>query len=353
MKRLAFIIVAIVVLVISVPISDCKPTVETKGKQGWPSAVSVGVPNLSAPGGKCGVLIADLITRKLGIQAVAEEVGGTAMYAGVAKGAFELAIGSGPSTYLAVIEPKEKEYRGISQPLRILCMGHRVLVGTVARLDSDIKSYTDLKGKKCAVYSKTSDAIHVGGKAIFESFGLTPDTCQIKWQVGSKFGAAGMTEGALDAWWYVIGNPLGGPSSQQRQLNSSVRGLRLLDMGKEKAYAICDKYSMYIPVMLPAEWLNKQQTKPVWTIGWASNIFVNTNAPDSFTYQVTKLVLENLDELKSKSAIFNDWDIQRAAERPTVPFHRAAIQYYKDKGLWNEQVNKYNMVLLKKIGAKE
>lgn len=353
MKRLGFIIIVFVVLVIFVPKSDCQPKAEMMGRQGWPTAISVGIPNIASTGGQCGVLIADLITRKLGIQSVAEDVGGTAMYTGVAKGEFELAVGSGPSTYSATIEPKEKEYRGIRQPLRILCMSHRITIGTVVRLDSDIKSYADLKGKRCAVYSKTSDAVHIGGKAVFDSFGLTEDACKIKWQVAAIFGKEGMKEGSLDAWWYTSGSPDGGPAATHLEVESAVGGLRLLDIGRERAYAICDQHPYYIPIEVPAGWLNKQQTKPVWTIGWASNIFLKTDAPDSFAYQITKLILENLDELRKKATLFNDWDPARAVKRPTIPIHRGAIQYYKDKGLWNKEVDEYNKALLKKIGAKE
>ena len=64
---------------------------------------------------------------------------------------------------------------------------------------------------------------------------------------------------------------------------------------------------------------------------WSTSL----DMPEDAAYWVTKILWENLDELKEAHSAFRltDFEILRATPTGFAPFHPGALKYYKEQGL--------------------
>ena len=60
-----------------------------------------------------------------------------------------------------------------------------------------------------------------------------------------------------------------------------------------------------------------------------------------------KAIWDNIDKLPPLNAQFQDWTRERAASADvTLPYHPAAVQFYKEKNLWNAKMDEAQKRLL-------
>jgi TRAP-type uncharacterized transport system substrate-binding protein len=60
-----------------------------------------------------------------------------------------------------------------------------------------------------------------------------------------------------------------------------------------------------------------------------------------------KAVWDNIDKLPPLNPQFNEWTRERAAAADvTIPYHPAAVQFYKEKNLWNAKMDEAQKRLL-------
>jgi TRAP-type uncharacterized transport system substrate-binding protein len=60
-----------------------------------------------------------------------------------------------------------------------------------------------------------------------------------------------------------------------------------------------------------------------------------------------KAIWDNIDKLPPLNPQFNEWTRERAASADvTIPYHPAAVQFYKEKSLWNAKMDEAQKRLL-------
>ncbi|MDZ4247589.1 MAG: TAXI family TRAP transporter solute-binding subunit, partial [Dehalococcoidia bacterium] len=102
---------------------------------------------------------------------------------------------------------------------------------------------------------------------------------------------------------------------------------------------ISDKYPFLTKQVLPAG-TYPGQTQDVPWIGVSTMTVTRDDIPESLVYAVTKTLWEHLDEFKSMHPAAKEWAIGDVLEERTIPWHPGAIKYYKEKGLWNSELDK-------------
>jgi len=216
-------------------------------------------------------------------------------------------------------------------------------VGTAK--DANIKTYADLKGKRVA-YVIGSDALNIGMEAILAFGNLTwKDVTRVEFP---GYGASwkGMVAGQVDA---AFASTVSGPT---RKLEASPRGI----------------YWPAMPANDTAGWTRVKKVAPYFlrhtaTIG-SGNISAETplegagypypilitlaDQNPELVYSMTKAINTTYPAFKDAMSALKGWAVDRQSFMWAVPHHEAAVKYWKEIGVWTDDMQKHNDGLIKR-----
>jgi len=216
-------------------------------------------------------------------------------------------------------------------------------VGTAK--DANIKTYADLKGKRVA-YVIGSDALNIGMEAILAFGNLTWN--DVKKVEFPGYGAAwkGMVAGQVDA---AFASTVSGPT---RKMEASPRGIYWPAMPANDAagWARLKKVAPYIlPHTATIGSGNISKETPLEGAGYPYPILISlADQDDELVYSLTKAINVTYPAYKDAMAALTGWATERQAFKWAVPYHQAAIKYWKEAGVWTDDMQKHNDGLVKR-----
>jgi TRAP-type uncharacterized transport system substrate-binding protein len=74
----------------------------------------------------------------------------------------------------------------------------------------------------------------------------------------------------------------------------------------------------------------------------AYDIYLSTHkaAAEQTVTTVLKAIWDNVDKLPPLHPNFKEWTRERAVDpEVTIPYHPAAVQFYKERGLWSAKMD--------------
>lgn len=254
------------------------------------------------------------------------------------KGEITLATFSGSSAYLSYYGKNraKKAYKNI----RLIRAGNGGLfLGFIALADSTIKNVVDLRGKRVSSDFGGHAVIGRSVTAALASAGLTWKDVKPVPVTGANDGVAALKAGRVDASWASLGQPV------VRELHAQ-KGVRYLGFeNNEKTLSILRK--MIVPgVKLGLVKANPKIGVPdaVHLITYDAYLLANKDVPEATVKAVLDALWGKTDELvkihRGLSGFHNEAAV---TEVPMVPYHPAAIAYYKAKGLWTKEAEAANV----------
>jgi len=229
----------------------------------------------------------------------------------------------------------EKPTKGKGFEMRTLMLGSPLMVGLLVPGDSDIKEAKDARGKKLPVdygafYSAT---LTVRALLAHEDVnGLTVTTYPA--------GVRALIEGRADLTMGSVGSGI------TNELKTA-KGARYLDV-----YTSADAVSRmqkvhpgYYPIEAKAGLAGLD--KPTMLMGKDITLVAAPHLSDDVAYNITKAVWENYKELAPVHPQLKRWTPDRfASARAVVPYHPGAIKFYKEKGVWTQELEDHQQKLL-------
>lgn len=271
---------------------------------------------------------AKLLNEKLGVQAIVQPYAGTSAYLPlVESGEVTMALSS---TLDAGSAYRGEQGRNSMLKLRSLARIFPLRYALLVRKDSPIRSVADLRGKRVVLSFKANIGLDPINTTVLASAGLKESDVVPANVAGIPQGVRGVVEGNIDGTWVAVGIPvvkeahasvgiryvdLGGPNFTEAFLSSRVPGLFPLTVGPSPA--------------LP------EVTEPVQVIGYDVFMMVSANMPAAEAKRILAALDEGFPGLQQDYPALRAGDPKRIASATnTVPFHPAAVEYYKAKGLW-------------------
>ncbi len=223
-------------------------------------------------------------------------------------------------------------YQGIGKfkeklPLRNLTVLYPNLMQIVA-LQGSIKKVSDMKGKTISTGAPGS-GVEVMALRVLEANGINPDKTIKRDRLGASESAGALKDGKLDAFFWVGGVP----TAAILDLAASPGVKISLIPNADCVEKMTAKYGpVYYPASIP---------KGVYpgvdadvSVGAVANILiVHESMDDKVVAGILSAIFDHKDELVAVHKQAEDINLKTAVTGSPIPFHKAALQYYKDKGL--------------------
>ncbi len=198
----------------------------------------------------------------------------------------------------------------------------------LAREDSGIKTFADLKGKRIAI-GLPGDGDETLNKAVFPMLGLKwtdfkPESSALSGAIDS------IKQNQIDAISYV-----GAPKLAMFGELMISKKMRLIEFSPEQLKQI----TKALPYLVVRDMPQSDFPKLLMPSANAKVITMNhlmlcsKNISEQDMYDYTKLFFENIKTIHEANKVFEVITLQNAVKGMPLPFHPGAIRYYKEKGV--------------------
>ena len=234
----------------------------------------------------------------------------------------------------------EKPTKGKGFGLRTLMLGSPLQVGLIVPADSQIKGSGDVRGKRMPVDYGTFYSTTLTALALLANYGLTPADVKAVPVTSYPSGVRAVIEGRADLAVGSVGSGI------TRELKTA-KGARYLDLDTSpEAVARMKKvHPGYYPIKAKAGLPGL--AKETVVLGKDITLVCATSLSEDVAYHITKALWENYKELAPLHPRLKFWTADRfASTRAVVPYHPGSIKWYKEKGVWNKELEQHQKELL-------
>ncbi|SET73097.1 TAXI family TRAP transporter solute-binding subunit [Paracoccus homiensis] len=239
------------------------------------------------------------------------------------QGKGELGIALGDSVKFAAEGNAEAGFPQPLEKLRGISAMYPNFIQIVASEESGIKTLDDLKGKKLSVGAPKSGT-ELNARAILGAAGMSYEDLDKVEFLPFAESVELMKNRQLDATLQSAG--LGVASL--KDLSTSIP-ITVVSVPEEIATELG---APYIAETIPANTYDGQ-SEDVPTVAVINFLVSSDEVSDDLAYEMTKLMYENLDQLKAAHAATNAVDVQNALKGMPIPVHPGAQRYYDEVGV--------------------
>lgn len=197
-----------------------------------------------------------------------------------------------------------------------------------ARKSSEVRSISDLKGKRVSV-GPPGSGTEISARQVFGLYGIDYKTRKdINPQYLSYTEAADQFKDKLiEAAYFVVAVP----NSALQDINL-MHPVQFLGIDDKKFDEIVKAYPLYSRFTIAPNSYSGQ-TEPVPTIGVYSSILVRDDLPEDLVYKMTRTMYEQASDIGQAHAAGKGMSVSMATLGMAVPLHPGAQKYYREKGI--------------------
>jgi uncharacterized protein len=221
--------------------------------------------------------------------------------------------------------------KGPKKNLRMIGRLVPITTSGLVRLDSDIKTLADVKGKRVPSGFPAQKSVQRVVLSQLAGAGLTEADVTLVPARNIVGSADDFAAGKTDIFWFALG------SAKVKQVAASVGGLRAIPIETTpKAIAAMKKYvpGSYPVVLKPSRQLEEVRSD-VAVQAYDVVFFTNASLSDEVAYKITKAIYENKKDMAAVFGALNRFNpSQMAAAYEDLEFHPGAIKFFKENGMW-------------------
>lgn len=272
-----------------------------------------------------GSVLAQIISAKAGVSITVTSSGGSIENARL--------LGSGENEF-ALIQTDVNHYAltGTEQfagkPIRgfsAITALYPEMVQIVVSKKSGIQSVLDMKGKRICVGAAGS-GYEVAARQVLLAHGMTYDDIDERFLSASE-GKNALQDGQIDAFFMCSGYP----NSNVVELGLT-GGIDVISIAPEYVKKLTEMYPFYSPYTTPDD----DQYKIGHTVDSVSvmaMLVARDDVPEDVIYNVTKVLYENLDEIRLLNSRGNYMTLEGAFRGIGGNVHPGAARFYREKGM--------------------
>ncbi len=197
----------------------------------------------------------------------------------------------------------------------------------VARADSGIKKFTDLKGKRVNIGNPGSGQRGTM-EVVMKAYGWTKKSFKLASELKSAEQGQALCDNKIDAIVFTVGHPSGSISEPTTSCDSV-----LVNVTGRKINKLVKKNDYYRTATIPGG-MYRGSPNDTKTFGVGATFVTSAEVSEDVIYNVVKAVFENFDQFKKLHPAFRKLKKEEMIKDGlSAPLHRGAIKYYKEAGL--------------------
>ena len=263
-----------------------------------------------------------------GIRCSVESTGGSVYNLNmIALGELDMGVCQSDWQYHAYHGTSKFKDAGPNKDLRAIFSVHPEPFTVVARADSGIKEFKDLKGKRVNIGNPGSGQRGTM-EVVMKAYGWTKADFKLASELKSAEHSKALCDNKIDALVFTIGHPSGNVKEATTSCDSiliNVTGPEIDKLVAENAY--------YRKATIPGGMYRGTDTDTI-TFGVGATFVTSAKVPEDVIYNVVKAVFENFDQFKKLHPAFKVLKKEEMIKDGlSAPLHKGAIKYYKEAGL--------------------
>ncbi|WP_417512878.1 TAXI family TRAP transporter solute-binding subunit [Minwuia sp.] len=215
---------------------------------------------------------------------------------------------------------------GAYKDLRAVFSVHPEPFTVVARADSGIETFEDLKGKRVNLGNPGSGA-RATFEVVMEKMGWTANDFALAAELKSAEQAAALCDDKIDAIVFTVGHPSGTIQEATTSCDS-----KLINVNNDTIRKLAADNDFYSMATIKGG-TYRGNDDDVETFGVGATFVTSTDTPDEVVYQMTKAVFDDFRRFKKMHPAFaNLEEKDMIVNNLSAPLHPGAVKYYKEKG---------------------
>jgi uncharacterized protein len=197
----------------------------------------------------------------------------------------------------------------------------------LARADSGIETFDDLKGKRVNV-SNPGSGSRATFEVLMEAKGWTMDDFALASELKSAEQSQALADNNVDAIAFIVGHPNGSIQEATTTVDA-----RLIPVSGPEVDALVEENPYFSKAVIPGGMYpgNPDDTE---TFGVRATFVTTADVPDEAVYQLVKAVFENFEDFKKLHPAFAQLEkVEMLEAALSAPLHPGAERYYKEAGL--------------------
>lgn len=263
-----------------------------------------------------------------GIRCSVESTGGSVYNLNaIANGELDMGVCQSDWQYHAYNGTSKFADQGPNKELRAIFSVHPEPFTVVARADSGIKDFMDLKGKRVNIGNPGSGQRGTM-EVVMKALGWTKDDFKLASELKSAEQSKALCDNKIDAMVFTVGHPSGSIKEATTTCDSVI--VDVTGSAIEKLVADNDYYRV---ATIPGGMYRGNDTDST-TFGVGATFVSSTNTPENVIYHIVKAVFENFNQFKKLHPAFSVLKKEEMIKDGlSAPLHDGAKKYYKEAGL--------------------
>ena len=263
-----------------------------------------------------------------GIRCSTESTGGSVFNLNTIRvGDLDMGVAQSDWQYHAYHGSSKFKDKGANRELRAIFSVHPEPFTVVARADSGIRNFGDLKGKRVNVGNPGSGQRGTM-EVLMKASGWKMSDFELASELKSSEQSMALCDNKIDAMVFTVGHPSGSITEATTSCDSVL--VNVTGSAVDKLVAEND---FYRTATIPGGMYNGNPND-IKTFGVGATFVTSTRTPANVIYQVVKAVFENFDTFRKYHPAFRILDKrQMIKDGLSAPLHAGAVKYYKEAGL--------------------
>lgn len=218
--------------------------------------------------------------------------------------------------------------------LRLVGIGFTNKVGIIVKDDSDIASAADVAGKRVSGSFSQQKTCKKLTDALLANIGLSEDDVTNVPVTSSVPAVKALADGRAEVATCIVPNMA---IVQETHVRTPIRFI-----GIDNSPEAIERARKVFPAGRPVEVKAGSAdgvTEDIYLWGYPFYLVTYAGEDDQLVYDVLETITGKVDDLRGIHPAFKSWNVDAMADADiNLPFHPGAIRYFKEKGVWTDEM---------------